>query len=88
MDSIFYVFLDGQYGQGVGSYNQYPNSNSYYSGYNSGSSYNRPGYSSGYSNYPSGSNYGFWNAGQKQNINKFTIFLSSSLALAICLITV
>jgi hypothetical protein len=31
---------------------------------------------------------GFWNAGQKQNVNTFTVFLSSLLALAICLITV
>jgi hypothetical protein len=78
----------GSYGS---SYNQYP-----YSGYNA---YNRPG-----SNYypSSGSNYGgggygggygsgyFWNAGQKQNVNIFAVFVSSLLALAICfcLITV
>jgi len=30
----------------------------------------------------------FWNAGQKQNINMFTVFLSSLLTLVICLITV
>jgi hypothetical protein len=46
--------------------------------------YNRPGYS--------GSNYGgggyYWNAGQKQNVNMFTVFLSSVLALAICSIAV
>jgi hypothetical protein len=75
-----------------GSYNQYPGSNSFYSGANTGGSYNRPGYSSNY--YPSsGGNYGggygqgyFWNAGQKQNVNIFTIFVSSLLALAVCLI--
>lgn len=93
-----YNYGSGQYGQygglgsygglgqyGYGSYNQNP---SYYSGYNSGSYYNRPGYSNYYPS--SGSNYGgyFWNAGQKQNINKFTVFLSSMLTLLICLITV
>jgi hypothetical protein len=78
----------GQYGA---YYNQYPGSNSFYSGYNSGSNYQRPGYSSNY--YPSsGQNYygggGFWNAGQKQNINMFSIFLSSLLTLVIGLIAV
>lgn len=74
----------------MGSYGSYynQNPNSYYGGYNSG--YNRPGYSN---NYPSGSNYNygsgyFWNAGQKQNVNTFIVFLSSFLALVICLITV
>ena len=86
-------FLDGQSGQQMGAYgsyyNQYPNSNSFYGGYNSGSYMNRPGYSN---NYPSsGSNmYGGynWNAGHKQNVNVFVVFLSSILAFAICLITV
>jgi len=30
----------------------------------------------------------FWNAGQKQNVNIFIVFLSYLLAFAICLITV
>jgi len=80
----------GSYGS---SYNQYP-----YSGYNA---YNRPGssnyypssggvgYGGGYGSGGYGSGY-FWNAGQKQNVNIFAVFLSSLLALAICfcLITV
>ena len=70
----------GQYGA---YYNQNPGSSSFYGGYNSGG-YNSGGYNNrpGYSNYyPSsgGNNYGgyFWNAGQKQHMNKFTVFLSS-----------
>jgi hypothetical protein len=74
----------GQYG---GYYNQYPGSSSFYSGYGGGGSYNRPGYSN---YYPSsgGTSYGgyFWNSGQKQNINKYTVFLSSLLSLFIYLI--
>lgn len=95
------LFLDGQYGQGAGiygssPYNQYPGSNSFYgsntgAGYNTGyNSLNRPGYSNNYQSgggYGSGSGY-FWNAGQKQSVNTFIVFLSSFLALAICLITV
>lgn len=78
----------GQYGN---YYNPNQGSNSFYGGYGGGS-YNRPG---GYSNYypSSGSNYFggggyYWNAGQKQNINMFTVFFSSLLTLIICLITV
>ena len=79
-----------------GAYNQYPGSNSFYSGSNMGSSYNRPGYGSSYGSnsgsgyYPGSGTYGggFWNAGQKANVNIFTVFLSSFLALAICLITI
>jgi len=85
----------GQYGQGMGQYGSYNypyQGSNYYSGYGSG--YNPSGYASNY--YPqSGGNYGgygsgghFWNAGQKQNINMCTIFLSSLLALAIGLIVV
>jgi len=95
-----YHYGSGQYGQaGVGLglgqygayYNQYPGSNSFYSGYGSGYNNYRPGYASNY--YPSsGSYYGsgnsFWNGGQKQNINIFTVFLSSLLTLVICLITI
>ncbi|CAF1138791.1 unnamed protein product [Adineta steineri] len=91
----------GQQGQGLGGqygayYNQYPGSSSFYGGYNSAgynsggyNSYNRPGYSNYYPS--SGSNmYGgyFWNAGQKHNVNMFTVFLSSILTCIICLITV
>lgn len=99
-DQIY--FLDGSYGQGgmspygqggmspygqggmspYGSYNQYPNSN-YNSGYNQ-NPYNRPGYNT----YQSGYGGGYWGAGCKQNANIFTVFLSSVLALAICLLTV
>jgi len=87
-----------QYGQGMGQYgssyqNQYPGAGNFYSGYGGSgygsSSYNRPGYQSNY--YPSGgNNYGgyFWNAGQKQHANFFTVFLSSILALTICLIAI
>lgn len=70
-----------------GSYNQNPNYNNYQSGYNQ-NPYNRPGYNS----YQSGSGYGggggYWGAGCKQNANIFTVFLSSVVALAICLLTV
>ncbi|CAF4101147.1 unnamed protein product [Rotaria socialis] len=84
----------GQYGTGLGqygsSYNQYPSSGGYYSGYNSGSNYNRPSYSSNYQSGMGGSSYygNRWNAGQKQQVNTFSIFLSSLLALAICSIAV
>ena len=85
-------FLDGQYGQGMGQYgsfyqNQYPSSGNFYSGSGySGSNYNRPGYQSNY--YPSSGNYGgyYWNAGEKQIVNRFLVFLSSLLAVTICLI--
>ncbi len=112
IDSIFYIFLDspygqgiGQYGQGIGQYGQggglYGQGAGQYGQYGQGmgqygsyyqnqglNNYNRPGYSSNYN--PSGSNYGgyYWNAGQKQNVNMFTVFLSSVLALAICSIAV
>lgn len=81
----------GQYGGGGGGgyYNQYPGSNSFYPSYGAGSYNNRPGYSNYYPS--SGSNmYGgyFWNAGHKQNINTFTVFLSSLLTLVIYLITI
>lgn len=77
----------GQYGQNMGQYggayyNQNPGSGSFYSGYGSGSSYNRPGYSQ----YGS-SGYGFWNAAQKQNVNLFTVLFSSFVALFLCFIT-
>ncbi|CAF1084251.1 unnamed protein product [Adineta ricciae] len=82
----------GQYGQGMGQYgsfyqNQYPSSGNFYSGSGySGSNYNRPGYQSNY--YPSSGNFGsyYWNAGEKQIINRFLVFLSSLLAVTICLI--
>ncbi|CAF3513866.1 unnamed protein product [Rotaria sp. Silwood1] len=82
----------GQSGQAIGHYgsyyNQNPGSYGYYSGYNSGSSYNRPGYY-GSNYYPSGGGnyYGgyFWNAGQKQNINMFVVFISLLGSLVICL---
>ena len=76
----------GSYGS---YYNQYPGSNSFYSNQN-----NRPGgygYNSGSNNnyYPGSGTYGgFWNAGQKHAVNTFTVFLSSFLALAVCLMTV
>lgn len=74
----------GSYGS---YYNQYPGSNSFYSNSN-----NRPGYgynSGSNSYYPGSGTYGgFWNAGQKQTVNIFAVFLSSILAFAICLITV
>ncbi|CAF1407718.1 unnamed protein product [Adineta ricciae] len=83
----------GQYGQGLGNYgayyNQYPGSSSFYGGYNSGGYYNRPGYSNYYPS--SGGNYYggyYWAGGQKQNINKFTVFLSTILMLIMCLIAV
>lgn len=81
-----------QYGQGgsYGSYyNQNPGSNSFYSNPNM-NYYNRPGYGSNNNYYPGSGTYGgqFWNAGQKQSINIFTVFFSSFLALVICLITV
>ncbi|UJR33942.1 hypothetical protein I4U23_021360 [Adineta vaga] len=84
----------GQYGQGMGQYgsfyqnqNQNPSYGSSYSG-SFGSNYNRPGYQSNYPN--SGSNYGgyYWNASEKQIVNRFLVFLSSLLALSICLITI
>ncbi|CAF1274877.1 unnamed protein product [Rotaria magnacalcarata] len=84
----------GQYGSGLGqygsSYNQYPSSGGYYSGYNSGSNYNPPGYSSNYQSGMGGSSYyaNRWNAGQKQQVNMFSVFLSSLLALTICFIAV
>ncbi len=94
--NIIKFSLDGQMGQGGGMgqygayYNQYPGSNSFYQGYNSGGNYNRPG---AYSNYypSSGTGYyggSFWNAGQKQNINIFTVLLSSLLGLVIYLIPI
>lgn len=74
----------GSYGGGY-----YPGAGGYNTGYNTGNYYNRPGYQS---NYPSGGGnyYGgsFWNAGQKQKMNIFTILLSSLFALGICSITV
>ena len=90
----------GQYGQGMGQYgqggmgqygsgqygayyNQYPGSNSFYSGSSGMNNYNRPGNS-----YGGGSGGYFWNAADKQQINLFTVFFSSILALAISLIAI
>lgn len=72
---------------GYGSSNQYPTYyNNYNQGYNQGYNYNRPG---GYNSYQSGYGTGYyWGAGSKQNANIFTVFLSSVVALAICLLTV
>ena len=81
-------------GYGGSYYNQYPGSSSFYGGSNTGGYYNRPGSSSYGSGYGGsyGSNYGgaggyFWNAGQKQHVSMFTIFVSSLLALVVCFIT-
>ncbi len=78
MTQSFLYFLDGQSPYGS-YYNQYPGSSSFYSGSYGGNNYNRPGYGM---NYPQSGGY-LWNAGQKQIINIFTVFLSSLLGLVI-----
>jgi len=81
-------FYGSSYNRPGGSYssNYYPSGG--YGGYGGGGygggGYGGGGYGGGYGGY---SGYGFWNAGQKQNINMFTIFLSSLLTLVIYLIT-
>jgi len=81
--SFYGGYGSGGYGGGYGS-------GGYGGGYGSGGYYNRPGSSNYYPSGGGGNYYGgyFWNAGQKQNINMFTVFLSSLLTLVICLITV
>ena len=73
--------LDGQsMGAYGGYYNQYPGSNSFYGGYNSGGGYNnRPSYSASYWSPQSGSGY-FWNSGQGNRVNIGTILLSSLIS--------
>ncbi|CAF3322548.1 unnamed protein product [Rotaria sp. Silwood1] len=92
MNLIFCRFLDSPYNQQMGQYgggsysNPYSGSGGYYSGYGGGSYYNRPGYQSNPYQQGGGGYYGGynWNAGQKQHINMFSVFLSSLLALGIC----